>query len=157
MTPGRIGAGAGAALTVLILFSVRDLLPQGEKGNLSNVLIGALAGFGAILGMAVGSLVNFLLHRKKQDGVQTVVAGETTGAAVQAAPVPESQTERSGSPILRVAAALLALMFAGILPLMIAQGILTWDGGALMAVLAILFGWYAARGNKGLPQSLRKE
>jgi uncharacterized membrane protein YfcA len=156
MTPAQIGAGVGAALTALILFSVRDLSPQGERGNLSSFLIGVLAGFGALLGMALGSLVNFLRHRKKQEGVPDVVAGEEIEAAVQAASAPESQTERSCSPILRVAAGLLALMFAGILPLMIAQGKLTWDGGVLMAVLALLFGWYAARGNRGLPQSLTK-
>jgi hypothetical protein len=36
MTPAQIGAGVGAALTVLILLGVRDLSPQGERGNLSN-------------------------------------------------------------------------------------------------------------------------
>jgi hypothetical protein len=40
---------------------------------------------------------------------------------------------------------------------MIVQGKLTSEGSVLMAVLAILFGWFAARGNKGLPQSLTKK
>jgi hypothetical protein len=157
LTPVQIGAGVGAALTVLILFGIRDLWPQGEGGNLSNLLIGVLGGVGAMLGMAVVSLANFLRHRKRQEGVQDGVTGKKIGAAVQSAPAPGGQRERNGNPILRVAAGLVALMFAGILPLTITQGKLNWDGGVFMALLAVVFGWYAAPGNEGLPEFLSRK
>jgi hypothetical protein len=65
LTPAQIGAGVGAALTVLILFGLRDLSPQGSGGNLSNVLIEVLGAIGAMLGMAVVSLINFIRHREE--------------------------------------------------------------------------------------------
>jgi hypothetical protein len=157
LTPAHIGAGVGAALTVLLLFGLRDLWPRGEAANLSNLLIGVLGGVGAMLGMAVVSLVNFIRHRKRPEGDQDGVAGEKTGAAVQPALGPGGQRERNGNPFLRVVAGLLAMLFAGVLPLMIAQGRLSRDGGLFMAALAIMFGWYAVRGNKGLPQFLTKK
>jgi hypothetical protein len=157
LTPAQIGAGVGAALTVLLLFGLRDLSPQGEWGNLSNFLIGVLGGIGALLGMAVVSVVNFIRHRNRQEGVQDGVAGEKTGAAVRPALGPGGQRGRNGHPVFRVAAGFLALLFAGVLALMLAQGRLSWDGGLLMAALVIMFGWYAARGNKGLPQFLTKK
>jgi hypothetical protein len=157
LTPGQIGAGAGAALTALILFALRDLWAQGEWGHLSGLFIGVSAGLGAILGLAVVSLVNRIRHRNRQGGAGDRAAGEKTGAAVQNALAPGGQRERNGSPILRGAAGLLALMFAGALVLMIAQGNLRWDGGVLIAALVALLGWYAVRGNKGFPQSLTKK
>ena len=157
LTPLQIGAGVGAALTVLILLVVRDLSPRGAAGNLSNVLVGVLGAVGAVLGIAVASLVNFLRHRKKEEDDQKAQGATKTEAVVQPAAPPEGQAERNGNPILRVVAGLLALLFTAILVLIIAQGKLGWDGGVLMAAVAVLFGWYAVRGNKGLPQFLTKK
>ena len=156
LTPVQIGAGVGAALTVLILFGLRDLLPQGG-GNVSNFLIGVCGAIGAMLGMAIVSLVNLIRHRKRGEAVPDTVAGEKPDAAVHPAIAPEAQAEGNGSPILRVAAGGLGLLFAGILPLMIAQGGGTWGGAVFMVALALMFGWYAVRGRKGLPQFLTKK
>src|SRR5262249_40736457 len=156
LTPVQIGAGVGAALTILVFFGLRDLWP-GAGGSLSNFLIGGLGAIGALLGMAVVSLVGFLRDRNRQKGPPARLAGEATAAAVQATREPPSPREGKGNPILRVAAGLLALMFGGGLLLMTTQGNFRWDGGVLVAALAILFGWYAVRGNKGLPQALTKK
>jgi hypothetical protein len=157
LTPVQIGAGVGAGLTVLMLFGLRDLAPQGAAANLSNLLIGVLGAIGALLGMAIVFLVNGIRHRRRPEPAQEGVPGEKAGAAVQPALAPRGQGERNGNPILRVGAGLLALLFAGSLPMMIAQGRLIWDGGVFMAAVAIMFGWYAARGNKGLPRFLTKK
>ena len=156
LTPAQIGAGVGAALTVLILFGLRDLSLYGGAGNLSNFLIGVLGGIGAILGMAVVSLVNFVRHWKRRAAAEDAVAGDKTEMAAPAAISPATQVEANGSPILRVGAGVLALLFAGTLPLMIAQGGTRWDSAVLMLALALMFGWYAVRGRKGLPQFLTK-
>ncbi len=156
LTPVQIGGGVGAALTVLILFGLRDLSPRGGGGNLSNFLIGVLGGIGAILGIAIVSLVSFVRHRNRRGAVQDAAAGDKTDVAARAAIAPAAQAEGNGSPILRAVAGVLALLFAAMLPLMIAQGGMTWDGAVLMLALALVFGWYAVRGRKGLPQFLTK-
>jgi hypothetical protein len=153
LTPVQIGAGVGAALTVLILFAIRDLSPRGPANSSSNFLIGVLGGVGAILGMGVASLVTYLRHRKSRDGA----VGEPTAAAAPAVVVPDGPAEPNGSPALRVAAGLFAVLLAVAWVLMMAQGNKSGDGGILMAALALLFGWYAARGNKGLPQFLTRK
>jgi hypothetical protein len=81
LTPVQIGAGVGAALTVLVLFGLRDLSPQGGGGNLSNFLIGVCGAIGALLGMAIVSLVNLIRHRKRGEAVQDAVAARENGLA----------------------------------------------------------------------------
>jgi hypothetical protein len=115
-----------------------------------------LAGLGAVLGMAVVSLVSFIRHRQRQLRVHDGVAREEARAAMQSGLAPGGQTERNGNPILRVAAGLVALMFTAIVLLMLVQGQMGWEGCVLVVALAIMFGWYAARGNKGLPRFLTK-
>jgi hypothetical protein len=113
LTAVQIGAAVGAALTALFLFALRELSPQGGAGSISNVLIGVLAGVGAILGMAVVSLVNFIRHRKAKENVQDGVGGDKTDAPLHAAQVPKAEAEGNGNPILRVVAGVLAVLFAG--------------------------------------------
>lgn len=82
-------------------------------------------------------------------------AGDETVTAAQALIAPDAPAGENGSPILRVAAGVIALLFAGMLPLVIAQGV--WDGAVLTLVLPFVFGWYAVRGRNGLPSFLTKK
>jgi hypothetical protein len=150
MTPAQVGAGVGAGLTILFLFALRDLWPQGPAGNLPSFLIGVLGAVGAILGMAAVSLVNVARGRRRTEAAEAAIAGVNTEEALPAQVVPDAP-DGKGSPILRVAAGILALLFAGAACLVIAQGGSALAGAVLPLALAVLFGWYAARGRKGLP------
>jgi len=160
LTPVQIGAGVGAAVTCLFLLVVRDLsrpvAPQGGvEGGVSNFLLGVWCGIGALVGMAIVALVSLVRRRKTKADIQdhqTADAGAQTGAAVHPAPAPEAKAERNGSPILRVAAGVLALVFAGVLALMAIHGRLTLGNLVLMAALGFVCAWYAVRGRKGLPR-----
>jgi hypothetical protein len=110
--------------------------------------------------MAVVALVGLVRRRRRKADIQdhpSADAGAQTGAAVLPAPAPESKAEGSGSPILRVAAGVLALLFAGVPALMAIHGRLPLADLALMAALAFVFAWYAVRGRKGLPRCLTKK
>jgi hypothetical protein len=149
LTPMQIGAGVGAAVAVLIQFVLSDLNPYGAVGSLSSIQIGLFGAVGAVLGLAVVALANFVRSWKKQKSAPR----ESPKATAQETLAPEGKKERNGNPLIRIAAGLFAFMFAGFLPLMIAQGALTWQVGTAIVALAVLFGWYAVRGNNGLPGS----
>lgn len=173
LTPVQLGGCVGATTTASFLLVVRDLSRPlgGVDANSfpppvtvlsvtfsSDFLLGVWCAIGGMLGMAIVCLVNLIRRRRRGQAIQEAVAGDKAGAAVYAAIVPEAQTERNGSPILRVAAGMLALLFAfaGILPLMAAQGSLRGDGVVWMAILAFMFGWYAVCGRRGLSDFLTK-
>ena len=80
-----------------------------------------------------------------------------TSAAAQPAPAEEAQAQGNGSPILRVAAGVLAVLVAVMTPFGAAKGMLDLAGLVLMEALALMFGWYAVRGRKGLPRFLTKK
>jgi hypothetical protein len=153
----QIGAGVGAALTILMLVVLQDLWPKGDRSNLSNLLIGILGGFGALLGMAVVSLVDLVRRRRRQEDFRDPIPEGKEDMPAQSAAAPSGRAERNGSPGLRVAAGLLALLFAGALVMMLAQAKFSAAGGVPIAVLAIAFGWYAVCGNKGLSRFHTKE
>jgi len=97
-----------------------------------------------------------LLNENKKRNLPTADERKT-GAAVDPALASEVQAEGNGSPILRVGAGVVALLFAGILPLMAINGKLALGNLVLMGVFGIMFGWYAVRGRKGLPRFLTKK
>jgi hypothetical protein len=108
--------------------------------------------------MAVVALVGLVRRRKRKADIQdhpTADAGAQTGAAVLPTPAPEAKAEGSGSPILRVAAGVLALLFAGVPAFMAIHGRIGLADLAAMGVFAFMFGWYAVRGRKGLPRCLQ--
>lgn len=80
-----------------------------------------------------------------------------TSAAAQPAPAEEAQAQGNGSPILRVAAGVLAVLVAVMTPFGAAKGMLDLAGLVLMEAFALMFGWYAVRGRKGLPRFLTKK
>jgi hypothetical protein len=104
-----------------------------------------------VLGAAIGSLVTVVRRRKGEAGTQAGAAEDKAAATVPSAATPAAQAEDNGSPFLRVAAGVLAVLFAVFLPVMASQQKEPWGGIVLMAVLALLFGWYAIRGRKGFP------
>jgi hypothetical protein len=111
-----------------------------------------------MVGMAAVALVGLVRRQKRKADIQdhpTAVAGAQTGAAVPPAPEPEAKAEGSGSPILRVAAGVLALLFAGIPALEAIHGRLALGGLVFMEAFALAFAWYAVRGRKGLPRFLQ--
>ena len=75
----------------------------------------------------------------------------------QPPPAEEVQAQGNGSPILRAAAGVMAILFAVISLLRAAKGKQDLTGLALMGALALMFGWYAVRGRKGLPRFLTKK
>jgi len=85
------------------------------------------------------------------------VAPLQTSAAAQPAPAEEAQAQANGSPTLRVAAGVLAVLVAVITPFGAAKGMLDLAGLVLMGAFALMFGWYAVRGRKGLPRFLTKK
>jgi hypothetical protein len=107
------------------------------------------------LPLSAKRLAELLNENKKRN---LPAAGDRkTGAAVDPALASETQAEGNGSPILRVGTGVLALLFAGILLLMAINGRLSLGNLVLMAVLGIMFGWYAVRGRRGLPRFLTKK
>jgi hypothetical protein len=105
--------------------------------------------------MAIVALANAVRGRTgtvDARGDVTTVAGEHTDATPPT-PVAGGRSEENGSPILRVLAGMLAVLFAAV-PIL---G--KWPPGdlLLMAILALMFGWYAAFGRKGLPPFLAKK
>ncbi len=78
-------------------------------------------------------------------------------AAAVASPPSSAEAQDSGSPILRVAAGGLSLLFAGVLALAIARGGIGRGVAAFMAAFGLMFGWYAVRGNRGLPRALTRK
>ena len=85
------------------------------------------------------------------------VAPPEMSAPAQAAPAEETHPQGNGSPVLRVAAGVLAILLAVFLPLGTARGTRGLAGLAFMGALALMFGWYAVRGRKGLPRFLTKK
>jgi len=81
----------------------------------------------------------------------------TLNTHAQPAPPEEAQPQGNGSPILRVAAGVMAILFAVVPLLRAAKGAPDLTGLALMEALALMFGWYAVRGRKGLPRFLSKK
>jgi len=162
LTPVQIGACVGATFTCLCLYVVRDVshrvAPQGGPGGefLSPVVLGLLSAIGALAGMSIVALVSFVRRRKGKADIQdsqTADAGAQTGAPGHPAPAQETKAEGDGSPILRVAAGVLALLLAGIG----AADSKTLGWLVFMEAFALMFGWYAVRGRKGLPRFLTKK
>jgi hypothetical protein len=118
--------------------------------------------FGAFQ-LAAEELAELLNAQKRQNsppesaGLTRAVAGAQTSVPPYPAPVRAVPVEGNGSPVLRVAAGVLALLFAWLLPLMAAQGKLASADLVIMAAFALLFGWYAIRGRKGLPRFLTRK
>jgi hypothetical protein len=100
-------------------------------------------------------------HRRRSlppaDEEAAAVAPPQPSAPAQPAPAEEAQAQGNGSPILRVAAGVMAILFAVIPLLRAAKGAPDLTGLALMGALALMFGWYAVRGRKGLPRFLTKK
>ena len=78
-------------------------------------------------------------------------------ARAQPAPAEEAQPQGNGSPVLRVAAGVLAILIAVVSLLATTKGSRGLADLALMGALALMFGWYAVRGRKGLPRFLTKK
>ena len=165
LTPMQIGAGVGAAVTCLFLLVVRDLSrrvapPGGGEGGVSNLLFGIWCAIGAMAGMAIVALASRLRRRKTTADILNPPAGDVgaqTDTAALPAPAPEAKAERNGSPTLRVAAGVLALVIAGVSALTAIQGRLNSANLVLMAALGLVCAWYAVRGRKGLPRFLTKK
>ena len=81
----------------------------------------------------------------------------TLDTYAHAAPPEEAQAQGNGSPVLRAAAGGMAILFAVVPLLRAAKGAPDLAGLALMEALALMFGWYAVRGRKGLPRFLSKK
>ncbi|MCX5677362.1 MAG: hypothetical protein NTX87_20450 [Planctomycetota bacterium] len=90
-------------------------------------------------------------------GEAAPVAPPEMSARAQPAPAEEAQAQGNGSPVLRVAAGVLAILIAVFLPLGTARGTRGLANLAFMGALALMFGWYAVRGRKGLPRFLTKK
>ena len=104
----------------------------------------------------LASALNEHKRRRLPSGLEEPrgVAPAQPSAAAHPAPAQEAQAVGSGSPILRVAAGVLALLFAGFGAVGSNR---TLGGWVFMEAFALLFGWYAVRGRKGLPRFLTKK
>jgi len=91
-----------------------------------------------------------------RDEEPRAVALAQTSIATDPAPAQEGQAKGNGSPILRVAAGVLALLLAGFPAFGAANGKLALGDLVFMQALALMFGWYAVRGREGLPRFLTK-
>jgi len=100
-----------------------------------------------------------VLNRHRQRAL--VGTAETSGTSTSEcqetalpSPTQASEAEDNGSAIARVAAGLLAVLFAAA-PFMATDGKLDLTMAVVMIVMACMFGWYAVCGKSGMPQWLK--
>jgi len=139
-------------------------LTAGCKARLGKKPTRLYSGYDAALGglyeVSIEKLAEMLNRHKQQSQPEREPRQERASPfqehPVAAAEAPAEQSPRNnGSPLTRIAAGFLSVVFLAGAVSGLAAGTLQLDMIIPILVFALLFGWYAALGKKGLPSFLK--